>query len=62
MRGTPEEGAPAHDPGAILNGLHETWPIVYPEDAFGLARTGQTIVNAPDATLSGCSSTTNRSS
>jgi alpha,alpha-trehalose phosphorylase len=51
VRGTPEEGTPAHDAGAILNGLHETWPIVYPEDAFGLARTGQTIVNAPDATI-----------
>jgi len=35
LRGTPEEGAPAHDAGAILNGLHETWPIVYPEDAYG---------------------------
>jgi alpha,alpha-trehalose phosphorylase len=51
VRGTPEEGAPAHEPGAILNGFHETWPIVYPEDAFGLARTGQTIVNAPDGTI-----------
>jgi alpha,alpha-trehalose phosphorylase len=51
VRGTPEEGAPVHDAGAILNGLHETWPIVYPEDAFGLARTGQTIVNAPDASI-----------
>jgi alpha,alpha-trehalose phosphorylase len=51
VRGTPDEGTPAHDPGAILNGLHETWPIVYPEDAFGLARTGQTIVNAPDGSI-----------
>jgi alpha,alpha-trehalose phosphorylase len=50
-RGTPEEGAPAHDPGVILNGLHETWPIVYPEDAYGLARTGQTIVNATDGSI-----------
>jgi alpha,alpha-trehalose phosphorylase len=50
LRGTPEEGTPAHDPGAILNGFHETWPIVYPEDAHGLARTGQTVVNAPDPT------------
>jgi alpha,alpha-trehalose phosphorylase len=32
----------------ILNGFHDTWPIVYPEDAFGLARTGQTVVNATD--------------
>ena len=46
VRGAPEEGAPAHDAGVILNGFHETWPIVYPEDAYGLARTGQTIVNA----------------
>jgi alpha,alpha-trehalose phosphorylase len=51
LRGTPEEGAPTHEAGAVLNGFHETWPIVYPEDAYGLARTGQTIVNAPDATL-----------
>ena len=51
LRGTPEEGTPAHDPGAILNGLHETWRIVYPEDAFGLARTGQTIVNATDGSI-----------
>ena len=35
----------------MLNGLHETRPIVYPEDAYGLARTGQTIVNATDGTL-----------
>ena len=34
-----------------LNGLHETWPIVYPEDAYGLARTGQTIVNATDGSI-----------
>jgi alpha,alpha-trehalose phosphorylase len=51
LRGTPEQGAPAHDPGAILNGFHETWPIVYPEDAYGMARTGQTTVPAPDGTI-----------
>ena len=51
LRGTPEEGGPAHDAGATLNGLHETWPIVYPEDAYGLARTGQTIVNATDGSV-----------
>jgi alpha,alpha-trehalose phosphorylase len=51
VRGAPEEGTPAHDPGVILNGLHETWPIVYPEDAYGLARTGQTIVNATDGSV-----------
>jgi alpha,alpha-trehalose phosphorylase len=51
IRGTPEEGAPSQDPGVLLNGFHDTWPIVYPEDAFGLARTGQTIVNATDGSL-----------
>jgi len=51
LRGTHEEGAPVHDPGALVNGFHETWPIVYPEDAYGLARTGQTIVNAPDGAI-----------
>ena len=51
MRGTPEEGTPARDPGVALNGFYESWPIVYPEDAYGLARTGQTIVGAPDGSL-----------
>jgi alpha,alpha-trehalose phosphorylase len=51
LRGTPEEGAPVHEAGAVLNGFHETWPIVYPEDAYGLARTGQTIVNATDGSI-----------
>src|SRR5215216_4139212 len=48
VRGAPEEGYPARDASVVLNGFHETWPIVYPEDAYGLARTGQTIVNATD--------------
>jgi alpha,alpha-trehalose phosphorylase len=51
VRGTPDEGVPAHDAGVILNGFHETWPIVYPEDAYGLARTGQTVVNATDGSI-----------
>ena len=51
LRGTPEEASPVHAPGTILNGFHETWPITYPEEAFGLARTGQTILNAPDGTV-----------
>jgi alpha,alpha-trehalose phosphorylase len=51
LRGAPEEGGPSHDPGVVLNGFHETWPIVYPEDAYGMARTGQTTVNATDGTV-----------
>jgi alpha,alpha-trehalose phosphorylase len=51
VRGTFEEGRPAIEPGTFLNGFHETWPIVHAEEAYGFARTGQTIVNVPDATL-----------
>jgi alpha,alpha-trehalose phosphorylase len=51
LRGTFEEGRPALSPGTFINGFHETWPIVHAEDAYGLARTGQTIVNVPDFTL-----------
>ena len=49
MRGTYDEGRPAFAPGTFVNGFHETWPIVHAEDAYGLARVGQTIVNLPDA-------------
>lgn len=51
VRGSLEEGAPSHSPGTFVNGFHETWPIHHPEMAFGLAITGQTIVNVPDSTL-----------
>ncbi len=51
IRGTFEEGRPAIEPGTFVNGFHETWPIVHAEEAYGFARTGQTIVNVPDATL-----------
>ncbi|WP_110180510.1 glycoside hydrolase family 65 protein [Nocardioides solisilvae] len=51
MRGNPEEGREAREHGTYLNGFHETWPIRHAEAAFGFARTGQTIVNVPDAKL-----------
>jgi alpha,alpha-trehalose phosphorylase len=51
VRGTFEEGRPGTEAGTFLNGFHETWPIVHAEEAYGFARTGQTIINAPDATL-----------
>jgi len=51
MRGDHEEGAPNHHPGVFLNGFYETWPIVYGEDAYGFAKTGQTIVNVTDAKI-----------
>jgi alpha,alpha-trehalose phosphorylase len=51
VRGTYEEGRPALEPGTFVNGFHETWPILHAEEAYGLATTGQTIVNVPDATI-----------
>jgi alpha,alpha-trehalose phosphorylase len=49
MRGNVEEGHDSYSHGTYINGFHETWPIRHPEEAFGLARVGQTIVNVPDA-------------
>ncbi|HET9666702.1 MAG TPA: glycoside hydrolase family 65 protein, partial [Desertimonas sp.] len=51
VRGIHDEGRPAVAPGVFVNGFHETWPIIHAEDAYGLARVGQTIVNVPDATI-----------
>ncbi len=51
MRANPEEGRDAHTHGTYVNGFHETWDIQHAENAFGFARTGQTIVNVPDAKL-----------
>ncbi len=51
MRANPEEGREAHSHGTYLNGFHETWPIMHAEDAFGFAKTGQTLVNVPDSKL-----------
>ncbi len=48
LRGDFEEGSPVLDGGVYVNGFHETWPIFYSESAYGFAKTGQTIVNAPD--------------
>jgi len=50
IRGTVDEGTPVHLHGTYINGFHETWPITHAEAAYGLAQTGQTIVNVPDAT------------
>ena len=51
MRGNPEEGRTAFAHGTFINGFHETWEIRHAEAAVGFARTGQTIVNVPDAKL-----------
>ncbi len=49
MRGNATEGRPFHTHGTFINGFHETWSIRHAEEAYGLARVGQTIVDVPDA-------------
>jgi alpha,alpha-trehalose phosphorylase len=51
MRGCPEEGGPNAENSTLINGFYETWPIVYGEDAYGFARTGQTICNVTDSKI-----------
>jgi alpha,alpha-trehalose phosphorylase len=51
IRGSFEEGEPSYRPETLLNGFHETWPIVYAEPAHGFATTGQTIMPVPDGTI-----------
>ncbi len=48
MRGNFEESRDSDSHGTYVNGFHETWPIQHAEEAFGFARVGQTMVNAPD--------------
>ena len=35
----------------LINGFYETRPIVYPEDAYGFAKTGQTIFSVTDSKI-----------
>ncbi|NLE74557.1 MAG: beta-phosphoglucomutase family hydrolase [Actinobacteria bacterium] len=51
IRGTQDEGRPSYDPAPLLNAYYETWPIEYPERAYGFAETGQTVVGIPDGTV-----------
>ena len=51
MRGCPEEGGPNAENGTFINGFYETRPIVYGEDAYGFAKTGQTICNVTDSKI-----------
>jgi len=51
MRGCPEEGGPNVENATLINGFHETRPIVYGEEAYGFAKTGQTICNVTDSKI-----------
>src|SRR6201997_4484812 len=48
MRGCPEEGSPSAENSTLINGFYETHPILYGEEAYGFAKTGQTICNVTD--------------
>ena len=49
IRGNFEEGEPVHERGTFISGFHESWPITYGEEAYGFAKTGQTMFNVTDA-------------
>lgn len=51
MRGCPEEGGPNAENATLINGFYETWPIIYGEDAYGFAKTGQTICKVTDSKI-----------
>jgi alpha,alpha-trehalose phosphorylase len=51
MRGCFEEGGPIGQQGTFINGFYEAWDILYPEEAYGLATTGQTILNVTDTKI-----------
>jgi alpha,alpha-trehalose phosphorylase len=51
MRGCPEEGGPNAENTTLINGFYETSPIVYPEEAYGFAKTGQTIIGVTDSKI-----------
>src|SRR5262245_19087666 len=51
IRGGPEEGGPNAENATLINGFYETRPIVYAEEAYGFAKTGQTICNVTDSKI-----------
>jgi alpha,alpha-trehalose phosphorylase len=51
MRGCPDEGGPNAENGTFINGFYETRPIIYGEEAYGFARTGQTICNVTESKI-----------
>ncbi len=51
IRGHFEENEPIHQRATFVNGVYETWPIMYSEEAFGFAKTGQTMIPITDASI-----------
>src|SRR6201987_2569459 len=51
MRGCPEEGGPNAENSILINGFYETGPDWVPEDAYGFAKTSQTIFSVTDSKI-----------
>lgn len=49
IRGTYEEGEPVLQTGTFVSGFYDSWPIQYGEEAYGFAKTGQTMLHVTDA-------------
>jgi alpha,alpha-trehalose phosphorylase len=49
IRGSFEEGEPIYQKATFVSGFHETWPIEYGEEAYGFAKTGQTMIPVTEA-------------
>ena len=49
MRGCPDEDGPNAENRTLVNGFYETHPSYDGEEAYGFAKTGQTICNVTDA-------------
>ena len=60
-KGARRRGGPNAENGTFINGFYERRPIVYGEDAYGFAKTGQTTCNVTDTSSSSCSWTTSPS-
>lgn len=51
MRGNLDDGRPIAQSGTYINGFYESWPITYAEEAYGFAKTGQTMLNVTDGKI-----------
>jgi alpha,alpha-trehalose phosphorylase len=51
IRGGPEEGGPNAENATLINGFYETRPVVYAEEAYGFAKTGQTTCKVTDSKI-----------
>ena len=61
IRASFEEGRAGVPPGTLLNGFHETWPIVYPERRTASRRLARRSCRSRMGRPSACSSTRTRS-